>query len=406
MSEPMTNESSAPWPVKYEPEMHEIVGQSQNVEAVLKYVKGWKRGQKALLLYGDPGVGKTATVRAVAKKLDLEVVELNASDKRNAAEIEGKAVAAATQMSLLGKGKIILVDELDGIYGRVDRGGVPTIKKLIEKSGYPVVMTANDAYKQSIRSLRDKCERLHFTHPDYRSIANRLEDIAKAEKVEVDKEALQAIGRRSGGDVRAAIMDLQSLGGKVEQKDVESLGFRDQEREIYEVLKLIFRSSSIETALQGMRETDKDPDELFLWVSHNLPLEYSGEDLARAYDVVSRADVFRGRIRRQQHWGYLRYVLELISAGVSAVKTEKGTGFVKYRPPDILLKMGRTKFRRALQKSAGVKVGRITHTSSYAARRTFPYLRIVCRNDKEAAEALAVEAELAPEELALIKGTK
>jgi len=307
---------------------------------------------------------------------------------------------------LLGKGKIILVDEIDGIYGRVDRGGVPTIIKMIEKSNYPIIITANNAYKQNIRSLRDKCELVHFTHPDYRSIANRLEDIAKKEKVEVNKESLQAIGRRAGGDVRAAIMDLESLGEKIEMGDVEGLGYRDQEREIYEVLKLIFKSSSVRTALEAMRESDKDPDELFMWVAHNLPLEYGGEDLARAYDIVSRADVFKGRIRRQQYWGYLRYVLELISAGVSAAKTERNPNFVKYKPPDILMKMGRTRFRRALMVAAGKKVGSVTHTSSYGARKTFPYLRIICKNDKGTVEMLTEEADLSKEELAFVCGTK
>ena len=395
------------WTEKYEPEIEEIVGQTSSVEAVLDYVKEWKKGKKPLLLHGDAGVGKTCTVFAVARKLEYEVVELNASDSRTAKAVQEKALAAATQSSLLGGGKVILIDEIDGIYGTADRGGVPMLKEVVEKSRFPVIFTANDAYRQNIRPIRDKCELIKFRHPDYRAIANRLEDIAKAEKIKADKETLQAIGRRAGGDVRSAIMDLQSLAYReVGIKDVETLWARDQEREIFEVLKLIFKSSSIEPALQGMNESDKDPDELFLWIVHNLPLEYKGEDLKRAYEVVSRADLFRARIRSRQHWGFLRYVLELMSAGVSASKKEKSHHFVKYQPPDILMKMGRTRFLRARRDGAGKKVGDVLHVSKKGALRQLGYLRIICRKDAEAGKWLAHRAGLNEDEASYLLDMK
>lgn len=43
---------------------------------------------------------------------------------------------------------------------------------------------------------------------------------------------------------------------------------------------------------------------IFLWIEENIPYEYKGEELARAYDALSIADVFRGRIHRQQHWRF------------------------------------------------------------------------------------------------------
>ncbi|MFC1454859.1 replication factor C large subunit [Candidatus Undinarchaeota archaeon] len=391
---------SEPWTHKHQPSLTEIYGQDRAVDQILNYVKNWRRGLKPLLLYGDSGTGKTATVVAVANKLNCELIELNASDSRNADAITTKALSAATQASLFGTKKIILLDEIDGLYGRVDRGAVPVVKDLIQKTQYPLILTANDPYRKNIRSLKDKCESINFSGLDYRLIANRLEEIAKLEKISVSKDVLQSIARRCGGDMRSAIMDFQSIAtgrDKITEKDIE-MSTRDQVRGIQDVLKMIFKSSSIDTAIQAMNESDKDPDELFLWVRENLPHEYSGQDLANAYEVLSRADLFRGRIRRQQYWGYLRYTLELISAGVSASKTKKNPAFVKYKMPSIMLKYGRYRFTRAYRDSLTSKIGAATHSSKQDVLRSLPYYRILTK-DKGFRESFTEKLQLDDSEL-------
>ena len=89
---------------------------------------------------------------------------------------------------------------------------------------------------------------------------------------------------------------------------------------------------------------------------------------------------------------------------IASAKTAKNPAFVKYRPPDILLKMGRTRFRRALLNSGGKKIGNVTHCSSHMARRSFPYYRIIVKNDKHTSDLLSEEAKLTPEEFALVAG--
>ena len=101
------------WTHKHAPTFEEI---PHDTKELFNYVTTYaKQKKKALLLHGPTGTGKTAAVHALARKLDLELVEINASDYRTADEINAKVGMALKQMSLFSKSKLILVDELDGI---------------------------------------------------------------------------------------------------------------------------------------------------------------------------------------------------------------------------------------------------------------------------------------------------
>jgi replication factor C large subunit len=97
-----------------------------------------------LVLHGPPGTGKTASVHALARELDLELIEVNASDVRNKASINELLGAALGQQSLFFKGNVILVDEADGLSGTKDRGGLQAVLALVKEARYPVIITANE----------------------------------------------------------------------------------------------------------------------------------------------------------------------------------------------------------------------------------------------------------------------
>ena len=93
----------------------------QDVRSIKNYVLG--KNKKPLLVHGPPGTGKTASVYAIANELGYEVVEANASDFRDKNSINSVVGSALNQVSLFKKGKIILIDELEGFSGNADRGG-------------------------------------------------------------------------------------------------------------------------------------------------------------------------------------------------------------------------------------------------------------------------------------------
>ena len=141
-----------PFTIKYKPKKtDEIIGQDIAIKKLKNFVVNFKKQRKnAALIYGPSGVGKTISVHALANELDLEILEVNASDVRNAEQINSLIGSAVGQMSLFSKGKIILVDEIDGLSGTKDRGGLQAIIRLIEKSSFnsfePLYVLLQDGY--------------------------------------------------------------------------------------------------------------------------------------------------------------------------------------------------------------------------------------------------------------------
>src|SRR3989338_8996697 len=108
----------------------EIFGQDDVIDKLKNFIINFSREKKnSVLIYGPSGTGKTCSVYAIANELGHEVVEVNASDMRNAEQINQKVGNAINQQSLFANGKIILVDEVDGLSGHEDRGGVQAITK-------------------------------------------------------------------------------------------------------------------------------------------------------------------------------------------------------------------------------------------------------------------------------------
>ena len=107
-----------PWTEKHRPKsLNEIVGQKKAVEAIRKWIEDVRAGKKVkpLLLYGPPGTGKTSAAYAIAKELDMEIVEVNASDVRNREHLS-KLLEGLTARSLFtGRRRMILFDEIDAL---------------------------------------------------------------------------------------------------------------------------------------------------------------------------------------------------------------------------------------------------------------------------------------------------
>jgi len=133
-----------------------------------------------------------------------------------------------------------------------------------------------------------------------------------------------SIAQNSKGDVRSAINDLQSLSEEnhtLTLQDTMMLSSRNKDISMDDTLKAFFTVPSIAEASRLLSYSSVDYDDFLLSVSDNLPKRYTDPaELAKAFDFVSQADVFRGRIGIE-NWHLLRYFFNEL-ARASAVNPQ------------------------------------------------------------------------------------
>ena len=396
------------WVEKYRPKrLKDVVGNSSAVNTLVKWVEEWRRGKpekKAILLYGPPGVGKTSVAYALANELGYDYIELNASDTRTYSIINRIVGSASTTSTLsqeaMGR-KLIILDEVEGIHGKYDFGGLKALRNWIKKTEQPIILIANDPWALP-REFRDLVLMVGFKKIPTRTIVKVLKEICMREGIKTSEKVLQIIATNANGDLRAAINDLQALAqGKetLEMHDIELLNLRDSQIKIFDVLIRILKTRYIGRALEAVQEAEEDPERILRWLVENVPKEYEKpEDLAKAFDYLSRADIFFGRIRRRQDWGLMRYAIDFMSAGVAISKKEKYSKFVKYGYPEIFVIYAKTKKLREQVDAIAEKIKEKLHCSKREAREIyFPLLEIVLQSEE--GPKLAHELELTLEDI-------
>ena len=391
------------------------MGNNAAKQQLLTWLKSWNTGipkNRAALLFGSPGIGKTVTVETLAKVLNMELVEKNASDYRTAEAIKRFAGLASQYSTLFGGKRIILLDEVDGVSGREDRGGVKELTKILKTSRSPIILTANDAYNPRFSTIRKYCEVIEFKNPTVREIVSYLSRICKKEGIETDEEILKFIVERSGRDVRSAVNDLQALAqGKTRltKDDVSLLSGRDRKEEIFSVMKAILYSKDSFEAKKVASSADVDPDMLFHWIYENAPYHLTEpHDLVRAMDALALADIYRQRIRDTQNWGFLRYVFDFMTAGVAAARQQtKTSGWIPFRFPQKIRMLSSTKGERAMKFNIGMKIRKRCHVGAIrSSKEVIPYLKVIFQNNIEMAAGLSDWLELDDDMIEYLAGTK
>ena len=369
------NDASLPWPEKHRPKkLDGLVGNPETIKTLKSWVESWISkipSKRAALLIGPPGTGKTASVGALANDLDMELVEFNSSDKRNRDSIETLVWRAASQQTLDGRPRLILLDEVDGLSGTSDRGGVGAILKVIKDAVHPIVMTANDPNSPRLKDLMKVCQVFNFGLIDGDDIEQVLKRILLANNVDFSSEALDEIIESSGGDLRAAISDLESQVRSGLSSSVIEPAFRDSKRGTEETLRHLFASADSKIARRTLSESELNHDSLVLWLEENLHLHLiTPEELDEGFEQLSLADVTLGRIMRDQNWKLLAYVYDYLSIGVAMSRSETPFRRVKYSQPTWPLLVWQGNRKRDKQSEILASLSTVTGVSKRRVQQT------------------------------------
>ncbi|MFT4325968.1 MAG: replication factor C large subunit [Candidatus Woesearchaeota archaeon] len=380
-----------PFTHAYNPQKKDdFIGNIKAVSRVQDFLENYsKQKKKAIILYGPTGIGKSSMLSAL---FDGEIVELNASDARGKSIIEEKLGNALGQQSLFGSSKAILIDDIEGISGFYDRGGASAIASLVKNSTFPIIMTCHDPYIKKLAPLRKVAELIELSALTEEELISKLRFVAEQEGIEHTFEGLQIIAKHALGDLRAALNDLQmlSVGGVLDATLLQEIDVRLKSESMQDAMKKVFKTDEYLGAFDAV---DESLDDVFMWMDYNIPVEYSKKtDLARAYGVLTKADVFRGRIMRRQHWRFMVYAYFLLTAGVSSAKDSVYDKKLDYKQSTRVLKIWQMNMKFSKRKNIAQKIAQKVHASVKDVVKDFEYYTILCQ-DKGLSDYFELDSE-------------
>ena len=418
------------WAEKYRPKkLADIVGNAASIKALAEWAENWGTPgakKRAALLVGRPGIGKTTAAHALAADRGWSMIELNASDQRNTKAIKDVATRGSVyetftrdgdfKSAARGERKLIILDEADNVAGREDQGGYRAIIELVRETKQPIVLIANDYYelRRKASALDSLCLVLKFEAPRQLSIVKRLGEICSLEGVTAPKAVLDSIAERSGGDMRSAVNDLQTVMTGILAGDgasaLASLGARDVQMSPFDAVRKVFSARDFKRARQATMDLDEEPSDFLTWMEHNVAIAFENPaDLDSAYQALSKADVFISRAERMKYYGFWSYGTDMMTAGVAQSRRAPLRAGFRYEFPFWIRMMGGSKGKRAVRRSLSLKLAFYTHSSSAEVLSESMPLYAGIFGGKESAELrrnLLLSLSLSEEEIAYLLDVK
>src|SRR3989339_1165522 len=204
---------------KYRPAtFSEVIGQKHVVKTLQNAIKSGRIGQ-AYLFAGPRGTGKTSIARIFAKTINcahlksgepclkcdscktildgraLDIIEIDAASHTGVDNIRELKETVQLPPSAL-KYKIYIIDEVHMLSGGAFNA---LLKTLEEPPEHVIFILATTEVHKIPETILSRVQRFNFTRLTVEEITSRLEDLAKLEKVKVDREAREIIATSSEG---------------------------------------------------------------------------------------------------------------------------------------------------------------------------------------------------------------
>ena len=361
------------WVEKYRVnKVDSFFGNEKSRLLILNWLKNWIKGSKPLLIVGPPGTGKTSYIKSLAKLLDVDLIELNASDLRNKINLETIINPILLNKSIFGKRMLLFLDEVDGISGRDDYGGLPFLSNLLKNADIPIIMASNSKnYK--MKDIIKNSKLVEFRSLSSLGCYILLQKVIRLESKHLESSEQFKIISQSRGDARTLLNTLQT---KLEG-EVTSEGNSGTELSIEECVNKFFTLTDISQAKQllitssirystpkyGYTSEERSKDFLnALYASivssgRNIELY----DLANMLEKLSDIDLFVNRIYEKRNWRLLRYANDLALYNLFRISRDMAIEYSQYSVP--FSSMGPIFMRGQSLKPLRTELSNIFHTS-------------------------------------------
>lgn len=216
---------------KYRPKtFSEVVNQDHVKKAIIGAIQK-NSVAHGYIFAGPRGTGKTTLARILAKSLNCEnregvepcnrcrscreidegtfmdVIELDAASNRGIDEIR-RIRDAVGYRPMEGKYKVYIIDEVHMLTKEAFNA---LLKTLEEPPSHVVFVLATTNLEKVPPTIISRCQVFEFRNIPDELIEKRLQEVARAEGIDIDDEALRFIARRAAGGMRDALTMLEQV---------------------------------------------------------------------------------------------------------------------------------------------------------------------------------------------------
>lgn len=215
-----------------------------------------------LILAGTAGVGKTSTVLALCKQLDMDVMFINASLENGIDVLRTKIAEFASSVSLTGNMKCVVLDESDYLSSAAQPGFRAFIEKFSKTTRF--VFTCNYS-NRIIDPIKSRCTVIDYDFPAdekprlLKEMIVRAIEILKHEQIKFDPKAVAKLVAKHYPDFRRTLNELQtaSASGEINDQTIETVATDDYESLIKALREKNFKEMRQWVAINNDNVADK-----------------------------------------------------------------------------------------------------------------------------------------------------
>jgi len=383
------------WSEKYRPQdLTDLIGNEDARKFFVEWFGKWKIGTKPLLLVGPPGIGKTTLANIAGKNFGYDMISLNASDVRNKKNIQEILEPVLGNQTVLGK-PMIFVDEVDGVHGRSDYGGVEALINILKEPTVPIILAANNDSSDKMKKIKKTVKTISLRPLPPRLLRLYLNMVLEKESVQINPGRLINLILESNGDIRSMLNSAQALVTGFEpltERTFESL-------DVEEGINAFYKAQSIDEARAVLYSMRIDPREkINAFYSSIITSNISNLELEKFLQVISEADILYGRIMKTQEWRLLRYLDSIL------LRLYKKDSTVRYSQYNLSWQiLNRLRWDGSKFKSISKSLSKQLHISSSIFSTFYlPYILFCIKNNSLELEFDDAFSELIEKEIELL----
>jgi len=338
-----------PFARKWRPQdFDEVVGQ-EHITTTLKNAITLSRVHHAYLFAGPRGIGKTSTARILSKALNCEkgpspspcnkcipCQEINKTSSMDVIEIDGASNRGIDEIRNLresvkfapsrGRYKIYIIDEVHMLTTEAFNA---LLKTLEEPPQHVKFIFATTEPHKLLPTILSRCQRFDFRRIPIKDIVVKLQQVAKEEKLDIEKDVFLYIAKASDGSMRDAESMLDQVSsfsnGKVHLKDVvESLGMIEEET-LFRCSDLVIKKDTKHSLhlIDELMNSGKDAKQfLYEALGHfrNIMIAKVGGSSEELIDLPKEAIEKIQKHSQSLSQGDIFYIINVISNSLKMIK--------------------------------------------------------------------------------------